>query len=107
MTLYSYYIGLNEKNNNVGLVEAVVTFGQTFSATPSHSLHTQKTRTVWRQVETGIFLVITVNIPWVKKQTKEGDVHEYRPDEVSDKAWLQLHEFLILEFSWVILNTEQ
>jgi len=80
--------GLNEKNNNVGLVEAVVTFGQTFSATPSHSLHTQKTRTVWRQVETGIFLVITVNIPWVKKQTKEGDVHEYRPDEVSDKVLL-------------------
>jgi len=80
--------GLNEKINNVGLVEAVVTFGQTFSSTPSQSLHTQKTRTVWRQVENGIFLVLTVSIPWVKKQTKEGDVHEYKPDEISDKVLL-------------------
>ena len=41
---------INDQVKTVGLIEAVVRFGQTFSQQPTHSLHTQKTRTVWRQV---------------------------------------------------------
>ena len=56
----------------VGLIEAVVRFGQTFSGRPSESLHTQKTRSVWRQLEDNFLLCFTVSVPWVKKPAKDG-----------------------------------
>ena len=75
---------INDQVKSVGLIEAVVRFGQTFSQKPTHSLHTQKTRTVWRQVEGDFFLCLSVGIPHVKKPAKEGggEVVEYRPDDV-------------------------
>ena len=56
----------------VGLIEAVVRFGQTFSGRPSESLHTQRTRSVWRQLEDNFLLCFTVSVPWVKKPAKDG-----------------------------------
>ena len=56
----------------VGLIEAVVRFGQTFSGKPSESLHTQRTRSVWRQLEDNFLLCFTVSVPWVKKPAKDG-----------------------------------
>ena len=85
---------INDQVKSVGLIEAVVRFGQTFSQKPSHSLHTQKTRTVWRQVEGDFFLCLSVGIPHVKKPAKEGggEAVEYRPDDVSDKVLLGILE---------------
>ena len=85
---------INDQVKSVGLIEAVVRFGQTFSQKPTHSLHTQKTRTVWRQVEEDFFLTLSVGVPHVKKLAKEGggEVVEYRPDDVSDKVLLGILE---------------
>jgi len=86
---------INDQIKSVGLIEAVVRFGQTFSQKPTHSLHTQKTRTVWRQVEGDFFLTLSVCVPHVKKLgAKEGggEVVEYRPDDVSDKVLLGILE---------------
>ena len=42
------------------------------------------------QVEQDFFLCLSVGVPHVKKQTKDGagEVLEYRPDDVSDKVLL-------------------
>ena len=58
---------INDQVKTVGLVEAVVRFGKTFSGHPAHSLHTQKTRTVWRAVESEFFLCFTVSVPCVRR----------------------------------------
>ena len=79
---------INDQVKTVGLVEAVVRFGKTFSGHSAHSLHTQKTRTVWRAVEPEFFLCFTVSVPCVRRPGKEGEVVEYRPEEVSDKVLL-------------------
>ena len=79
---------VNEQVKTVGLVEAVVRFGRTFSASPAHSLHTQRLRTVWREVEPDFFLCFTVSLPSVRRQGKDGDLVEFRPEEVSDKVLL-------------------
>ena len=65
----------------VGLIEAVVRFGQTFSGRPSESLHTQRTRSVWRQLEDNFLLCFTVSVPWAKKPAKDGgaEVMKYKP----------------------------
>ena len=79
---------VNEQVKTVGLVEAVVRFGRTFSASPAHSLHTQRLRTVWREVEPDFFLCFSVSVPSVRRQGKDGDLVEFRPEEVSDKVLL-------------------
>jgi len=81
---------INEQVRTVGLIEAVVRFGQTFSGRPSESLHTQRTRSVWRQLEDNFLLCFTVSVPWAKKPAKDGgaEVVEYKPDEVSDRVLL-------------------
>ena len=79
---------INQQVKTVGLVEAVVRFGKTFSGHPAQSLHTQKTRTVWRSVESQFFLCFTVSVPCVRRPGKEGEVVEYRPEELSDKVLL-------------------
>ena len=66
----------------VGLIEAVVRFGQTFSGRPSESLHTQRTRSVWRQLEDNFLLCFTVSVPWAKKPAKDGGAEvmkQYKP----------------------------
>ena len=47
-------------------------FGATFSGEPARSLHTVKTRIVWREVEPGYFLGITVNLPASRRPGKDG-----------------------------------
>ena len=64
----------------VGLIEAVVRFGQTFSGKPSESLHTQRTRSVWRQLEDNFLLCFTVSVPWVKKPAKDGGAEVMKQD---------------------------
>jgi len=81
--------GVNTQVRSIGLVEAVLRFGETFSSKPAHSLHTQKTRTVWREIEPDFILCFTVNVPFVKKVAKDGsEVLEYRPEDVSDSVLL-------------------
>ena len=80
---------INDQVKTIGLIEAVVRFGRTFSQEPAHSLQTQKTRSVWREVETDFYLGFTVSVPSVKKQNKDGaEVVEYRPDDLSDNILL-------------------
>ena len=79
---------MNDQVKTVGLIEAVSRFGKTFSGEPAQSLHTQKTRTVWREVESEFFLCFTVSLPCVRRPGKEGEVLEFRPEEVSDKVLL-------------------
>ena len=86
---YSALMNLNDYDNQcwfcqvrtVGLIEAVVRFGQTFSGRPSESLHTQRTRSVWRQLEDNFLLCFTVSVPWAKKPAKDGgaEVMKYKP----------------------------
>ena len=84
---------INTQVRSVGLIEAVKRFGETFSRKPAHSLHTQKTRTVWREVEENFFLCFTVTVPFIKKVGKDGaEVLEYRPEDVSDSVLLGVLE---------------
>jgi len=80
---------INTQVRSIGLIEAVIRFGETFSTKPAHSMHTQKTRTVWKEVEKDFFLCFTVSIPSIKKVGKDGaDVLEFRPEDVSDSVLL-------------------
>ena len=45
-------------------------------------------RSVWREVEQDFFLCFTVTVPSVRRQGKEGDLLEFKPEEVSDKVLL-------------------
>jgi len=83
---------VNQQVTNIGLVEAVVNFSSTFSEEPAHSLHTQKTRTVFSELETGYWLCLCVSIPYNRKQTEGGEVLEFRPEEVSDEVLLGVLE---------------
>jgi len=84
---------INTQVKSVGLIEAVIRFGETFSKKPAHSLHTQKTRTVWREVEDNFFLCFTATVPSIKKIGKEGaEVLEFRPEDVSDSVLLGVLE---------------
>jgi len=81
----------NSKCRSVGLVEAVIRFGETFSKDPAESLRNLKSRVVWRQVERDFYLVLTVTVPSVKKEGKEGEQQvEWRPEEVSDTVLLSV-----------------
>ena len=75
---------MNQQVASVGLVEAVVRFNQTFSQEPAHSLHTQKNRTVFLEVEEGYWLCLVVAVPYLRR----GEVVEFRPDEVGDDVLL-------------------
>ena len=84
---------INTQIRSIGLIEAVIRFGETFSKKPAHSLHTQKTRTVWKEVEENFFLCFTVTVPSIKKAGKDGaDVLEFRPEDVSDSVLLGVLE---------------
>jgi len=79
----------NQQVKAVGLIEAVVRFGETFSKEAAESLHNQKTRHVWRQVEPGYYLALTVALPTTRRINKEGiEQTEYRPDDTSDSVLL-------------------
>jgi len=83
---------INLQVTNIGLVEAVVNFSSTFSDEPAHSLHTQKSRTVFRELEPGYWLCLCVSIPYSRKQTDGGEVLEFRPEEVNDEVLLGVLE---------------
>ena len=87
----------NTQVRMVGLVEAVDRFSQTFSKRSAHSLHNQKTRMVWREVEQDFYLCFNVNIPFTRKvggkETKEGPAEsllEFRPEDVNDSVLLSV-----------------
>jgi len=79
----------------VGLVEAVHRFAETFSQKPAHSLHNQKTRIVWREVEEEFFLCFNLDLPYSKKLANKDSkdaspesVLEFRPEDVNDSVLL-------------------
>eukprot|EP00092_Neocalanus_flemingeri_P001140 GFUD01001214.1.p1 GENE.GFUD01001214.1~~GFUD01001214.1.p1 ORF type:complete len:430 (-),score=156.20 GFUD01001214.1:124-1413(-) len=84
---------INTQIRSIGLIEAVSRFGETFSKKPAHSLHTQKSRTVWKEVEKSFFLCFTVTVPSIRKVGKDGaDVVEFRPEDVIDSVLLGVLE---------------
>lgn len=91
---------INTQVRMVGLVEAVNRFGQTFGKEPAHSLHNQKTRMVWREVENEFFLCFNITLPFIKKvpsgvKDKDGGgeiVTEFRPEDVNDSVLLAVLE---------------
>jgi len=82
------HLDANTRVRSVGLIEAVVRFGETFSKEPAESLHNLKSRQVWRQVEPGFFLALSVSVPSSRKPGKEGEQVEWRPEDVSDSVLL-------------------
>jgi len=79
----------NKQVRAIGLIEAVVRFGETFTAEAAESLHNEKTRQVWRQVEAGYYCALTVTLPCVRRLGKDGTEQvEYRAEEVSDSVLL-------------------
>jgi len=84
---------INNQVRAVGLIEAVVRFGATFSNEAAESLHNQKSRHVWRQVELGYYLALSVTVPSTRRMSKDGvEQVEFRPDDVSDSMLLAILE---------------
>lgn len=74
---------------NVGLSEAIIKFTDTFSPDlPCDSLHTQKTKQLYYEPESGFWMVMTVNIPCVSKMKDGTEYLEYQSDDVQDTVYL-------------------
>ena len=61
-----------DKSKHVGLIEALVRFMSVFSQTPAKVQHTQKSKSVFTQVEPGFWMSMTVAAPFKIKKS-EGD----------------------------------
>ena len=90
------------KLRRIGLVEGVARFMAKFSALPAHSLHTQRERTAFLEVEPDYWLCLTVSLPFIRRpattttpasgsgNATPTEVIEFRPEDVSDSVLLAL-----------------
>ena len=78
--------GIDTQIKQIGLCEALIQFTKTFKpAKPCEVFHTQKTRQAFLNPEGRFFIVMTVNIPYNQRITKEGKkVVEYYEEDVQD-----------------------
>jgi hypothetical protein len=99
--------GLGAKLRRIGLVEGVARFMTKFSVCPAQSLHTQRERTVFLEVEPDYWLCMAVSLPFIRRPANNNsnnsstgtgssgtgttvDVIEFRPEDVSDTVLLAL-----------------
>lgn len=70
---------------HVGLAEAITRFSRTFKKDGDcEAVHTQKTRQVFYQPESDMWMVMTVGIGWISKMRESGSVREYQSEGVQD-----------------------
>jgi hypothetical protein len=88
---------LRQQLQRVGLVEGVTRFMTKFSRAAAQSLHTQRERTVFLEVEPDYWLCLAVSLPWIRRPAAggcsaagAGEVIEFRPEEVADSVLLAL-----------------
>ena len=88
--------GIDAKMRRIGLVEGVTRFMTKFSHLPTQSLHTQRERTVFLEVEPDYWLCLAVSLPFIRRppagsnSSNTADVIEFRPEDVSDSVLLGL-----------------
>lgn len=92
-------VSLDNQLRRVGLVEGVIRFMTKFSREAAQSLHTQRERTVFLEVEPNFWLCLAVSLPWIRRPATtangstvvgSGEVIEFRPEEVADAVLLAL-----------------
>jgi len=79
-------INISEKNNNVGLSEALIQFTRTFSPDVAcESVHREKHTCAFYNPEPDIWVVMMVRNPTISKAGKDGKVvYQYLEDETDD-----------------------
>lgn len=94
--------GMAARLRRIGLVEGVTRFMSKFSAAPAHSLHTQRERTAFFEVEPDYWLCLAVSLPFIRRPASNNttagggnsngsaEVIEFRPEDVSDAVLLAL-----------------
>ncbi|XP_048521602.1 vacuolar fusion protein CCZ1 homolog [Dendroctonus ponderosae] len=73
---------------NVGLVEGIIQFTQTFNPdSPVKSLHTGKQRQLFLQPERDFWIVLTIALPVVTKVKENTSFIEYLEEDVQDNVY--------------------
>lgn len=72
-----------DKSKHVGLIEALVRFMSVFSQAPAKVQHTQKSKSVFIQVEPGFWMSMTVAAPFKIKKSESSDPSASTAAEVS------------------------
>ena len=78
-----------DKTKHVGLIEALVRFMSVFSQNPAKFQHTQKSKSVFAQVESGFWMSMTVSAPYkIKKSDNDSSSTEisYYGDKLHDNV---------------------
>ncbi|ESO93330.1 hypothetical protein LOTGIDRAFT_216156 [Lottia gigantea] len=71
----------------IGLCEAVVKFTETFSDKPCEALHTQKTKQLFLEAEPDFWIIMTVAVPFSKKEKDDQSYYEYREEDVQNSVY--------------------
>lgn len=86
---YPQQTDFDTQMKNVGLSEAIIKFTDTFNPDQlCESLHTQKSRQLYYEPESGFWMVMTISIPSVTKSKDGSDYLEYQSDDVQDNVYL-------------------
>ncbi|CAG9768042.1 unnamed protein product [Ceutorhynchus assimilis] len=76
------------QEDNVGLVEGIVQFTQTFNpSSPVSSLHTSKLRQLYFQPEPDFWVVLTLTLPIVTKVKENATSVEYLEEDLQDNVY--------------------
>lgn len=75
-----------EKTKHVGLIEALVRFMSVFSENPAEIQHCQKSKAVFKEVESGFWLVLDVAVPYKIKQKNESRESNYYGEKLHDNV---------------------
>lgn len=79
---------LDSKIKDVGLCEAIIKFSNTFTNDDSvQAMHTQKTSQLYYQPEPGYWMIMILNVPFLRKTRETGDYNEYHGDDVHDTIY--------------------
>jgi hypothetical protein len=100
-----YYpeIDKNEKLKDIGFIEALIKFTGTFSLEPTSAkdvltMTTTKTMKFFFEPEKDFFIVLTVNVPFERKEKDKKEFIEYYSDDVHESVFKKILQRSYLNF---------
>lgn len=79
---------LDTQIKNVGLAEAIIQFTASFKPDgPIKSVHTLKRRQMYFQPEPNFWVVMTLNLPFIRKIKEGSEIIEYTEEDVQDNVY--------------------
>ncbi|KAG5673577.1 hypothetical protein PVAND_003613 [Polypedilum vanderplanki] len=90
-------IGKNEKLKDIGFIEALIKFTGTFSLEHTHTsandvltMKTKKTMKFFFEPEKNFWIVISLNVPFERKEKDKKEYIEYYADDVHDSVFKKI-----------------